>query len=157
MRWRIMRRSASIWVSPGPPRTPKVGPAADEAALLVIEMGKFNLQAAFRCRSAFTENLENKPRAVDDLALESILEIALLDRGKRTVNDHKLGRVLFAPRRDILDLTGTEQGIGLHLPHRQDRRVSDDHTDGERQPLGLGKPFGRVEIIAQCADVRAQD
>jgi hypothetical protein len=35
--------------------------------------------------------------------------------------------------------------------------MRDDHTDRQRKALGLGKPFGGVEIVTQRLDVRTQD
>ena len=134
----------------------KVSPAAHQAALLVIEMGKLNLQATFRRGGTLPENLEDQAGAVDHLAFQLVFKVALLDRGESAVHNHQIGFVLFAPNRDILHLPGTEQGVGLHFSHRQDRRISNHHTDRKRQPFCLGQTFGCVQIIAQRADIRAQ-
>ena len=58
----------------------EVGPAADQPARLIIEMGELDLQPAFRGRRALAENLEDQPGAVDHLGLGLLLQILLLDR-----------------------------------------------------------------------------
>jgi hypothetical protein len=116
----------------------KVSPRAHEAALLVVEVRKFDLQTPFRSGGAFAENLEYQPGAVYHLALELVLQITLLDWCQRAVDDDELALILFTPQADILDLTRTEEGIRLHLSHRQYRRMLNDHADGKRKPLGFG-------------------
>src|SRR3546814_9451862 len=49
----------------------KVGPAANQAALLIVEMRQFNLKPPFGGGRAFAEDLEDKPGAVDDLDRKS--------------------------------------------------------------------------------------
>ena len=65
----------------------KMGPAADQPALLVVEMRQLDLQRAFPRLRALAEDLEDQAGAVDDLGLPGLLEIALLDRGQRVVDD----------------------------------------------------------------------
>ncbi len=119
-------------------------------------MRQLNLQAPFGGRRTFTENLEDQSSTIDHLALQFVFKIALLDRGERTVDNDQLSFVLLAPHRDILHLTGAEQRVGLHLADREDRRMPNHHANCECQTFGLGEPFGRIEIIAQRADVRTQ-
>ena len=47
----------------------EVGPAADQPAGLIVEMGQFDLQPPFGGRRALAEDLEDQAGAVDDLAL----------------------------------------------------------------------------------------
>jgi hypothetical protein len=65
----------------------KVGPTADKAALLIIEMCQFDLQTPFRSGSAFSENLQNERGAIDHLGLKRGFKVALLYRRERAVND----------------------------------------------------------------------
>ena len=74
----------------------QVGPAAHEPALLVIEMGKLNLQAPFGGCCAFAEDFQDQTGAVDHLAFQTVFQIALLDRSERTIDDDELAFVLFA-------------------------------------------------------------
>ena len=133
----------------------KVGPAAHEAALLVIEMCELDLQPAFGSRRTLAEYLEDQSGPVDDLAGELFFQIALLDRAQRAVHDDKLGLVLLAGDADIVDLPRPEQQVRAHFAHRQHEAVGNGNADRQRQPLGFGKPRLRVEIIGHPADVRA--
>src|SRR6185369_478398 len=63
----------------------EVGPRANEAPRLVIKVGQFNLEPAFRRRRPFAKDLQDQAGAVDHLALELFLKVALLDRGERAV------------------------------------------------------------------------
>ncbi len=96
----------------------EVGPAAHQAALLVVEMRELDLQPAFGGRRALAEDLEDQPGAVDHLALELVLEIALLDRRQRAVDDHQLGFFLLAGGGDAFDLAFAEQRRRAHLADR---------------------------------------
>ena len=58
----------------------KVGPGADQPALLIVEMRQFDLQHAFARRRPLAEDLEDQPGAVEHLGAGFLLEIALLDR-----------------------------------------------------------------------------
>src|SRR5690606_1995143 len=58
----------------------QVGPTADKATLLVIEMSKLDLQRTFPRMRPLPEYLEDESRAVDDLCLPLLLKIALLHR-----------------------------------------------------------------------------
>ena len=117
--------------------TLKVGPTANKATLLVVEMREFDLQTALGSRRALAEDLEDQSRAVDHLALERFLKIALLDRAERAIDDDELALILLAPGRDVLHLSGPEQRVRLHLAGGQDLRMCDDDTDRERKPFRL--------------------
>ena len=58
----------------------KVGPGADQPALLIDEMGELDLQAPFPRPRARAEDLENQSGAVEHLGVPRGLQIALLHR-----------------------------------------------------------------------------
>ncbi len=132
----------------------KVGPAAHQPALLVVEMREFDLQAAFRRCRPFAEDFEDQPGPVNDLALELLLQIALLDCGQGAIDDNQLGLVQLAISGDPLDLTRTEQRGGLGNTDRQDIGLRDDKANRERQPLRLFHPAFRREVGALPGDLR---
>src|ERR1700722_8846107 len=52
----------------------KMGPAADKPALLIIEMGEFDLQASFPRVRPLAENFENERRAIEDFGVPGFFE-----------------------------------------------------------------------------------
>ena len=70
--------------------TLKVGPGAHEPALLIDEMSKLDLQAPFPRARPRAEDLENESGAVENLGAPRGLQIALLHRGERVIDDHEL-------------------------------------------------------------------
>ena len=66
----------------------KVGPASDQSAGLIVEMGKFDLEPAFGGRGPLAENLEDQAGAIDHLGLGPLLQVTLLDRRDRRIDDH---------------------------------------------------------------------
>ena len=67
----------------------EVGPAAHQPPRLIIEMGELDLQAPFGGRRPLAENLEDQPGAVDHLGAGLVLEVLLLDRGQRRIDDQQ--------------------------------------------------------------------
>ena len=115
----------------------EVGPAAHEPTLLVVEMRQLDLQPAFGGGCALAEDFEDQAGPVDDLAGELVLEIALLDRGERAVDDDQLGLVLLAGDPDVFHLPCPEQQVGAHFADRQDEAFGDDDPDRQGQALRL--------------------
>src|SRR6202042_2369142 len=62
-------------------------PAPYQPAALPGEMGEFDLQPAFPRAGALAEDLENERSAIQDLRVPCFLEIALLNRAQRGIDD----------------------------------------------------------------------
>src|SRR5687768_5108860 len=93
-------------------------PGPDQPALLIDEMGELDLQAPFPRPRARAEDFENEPGAVQHLDLPGGLEITLLHRGQRVIDDDE-ARFLGADQAfELLDLAGAEQGRGARFRHR---------------------------------------
>jgi len=71
----------------------EVGPGAGQAGEHVFELGQFDLQFGGRSAGVEGENIEDEDGAVDDLDIEGFLEIALLGRGERVVEDDQVDAV----------------------------------------------------------------
>ena len=69
----------------------KAGIGRDKAALLVIQMGQFNLQPPFFGLSARTEDFQNESGSIQNLSVPFFFKIALLYRCQRMVNHHQPG------------------------------------------------------------------
>lgn len=111
----------------------------EPGAGLVIKMRQFDLQPALGRRGALPKNLEDQAGPIDDLALQPIFQVALLDRGKGTIDDDQLGLLHLAVCRDVLDLPFPEQGSGTGIADRHDDRIDNDQTDGKGKAFSFFK------------------
>ena len=86
----------------------EVGPGPHQPALLIDEMGELDLQAPFPRPRPFAEDLEDQSGAVEHLGLPRRLEIALLHRRERVIDDDQ-PRLLGAHQPvELFDLAGAE-------------------------------------------------
>src|SRR5690348_5841701 len=62
-------------------RTRQVGPQPRQAREVVLQAGQLDLQPPLVGTCALGEDVDDQRRAVEDLAVEQLLEVALLVRG----------------------------------------------------------------------------
>ena len=134
----------------------EVGPASDEAALLIVQMRKLDLQPAFSGRGSFSENFEDQRRSIDDLAIEFRLEVALLDRRQRSIHDDEIDLVLDRQRGEARDLAAAEEGSGADLADGHQLGMGDHGADRLRQPDRLCDPLARLKRATNVRDVGTQ-
>ncbi len=131
----------------------KVGPRPDQAAFLIDEMGELDLEAPFPRPRALPENLQDETGAVEHLGVPRRLEVPLLDRRERMIDDDELGVLGADETRELLDLASAEQSgrpwvRNGHEPARLDVEIDGGgETDRLiearlRRSLGSRRPFG---------------
>ena len=130
MRTRMRRRSASSLVSPGPLRADAAAQPrqrlarADQPRQQVFQLRELDLQLAFARAGAPREDVENQLRAIDDLAIEALVQLAQLRRRQLVVEDDDVGVGFGRGLRQHVDLAAAEErgrvGLGTILQHAQD-------------------------------------
>src|SRR3974390_2332422 len=98
----------------------KMGPASNEPASLIGEMGEFHLQAPFAGLCTLTENLEDQRRAVEHFGVPGLFEVALLHRRKLRIDDDHLRFERGNLGLDLVDLAGADQRRGPRTGERDD-------------------------------------
>ena len=130
----------------------EVGPGADQPALLIVEMRQLDLQHAFAGRGALAEDLEDQRRAVEHLGAGLRLEIALLDRRERRVDEQQFDLALLRPASlDLLELPAADEGRGPDLADLDD--LGEDDLERRMAPASPSNSAWRASI--ECADVAA--
>ena len=107
-------------------QTRQVLPLARQPRQQVLQLRQLDLQLAGQAVGALREDVENELAAIDHLDLERALEVALLRRRQRVVEDGDVARRC-APISccDLLDLAGTDErrrGDAAHVPAAPGRR-----------------------------------
>ena len=123
----------------------EMGPGPHQPAFLIGQMRVFDLQRAFAGARAPAENLENEARAVENLGVPFLFEIALLHRRERAIHHHDADVEAFDEARDLLDLALAEISRRPQRPEHDDAGMRDIEIDG------AGKPDRLVEFCRRGA------
>ena len=126
----------------------QMSPAAHEARGEMLELGEFDLQAAFAGLRAGAEDVENQLGAVKNGKLDGALYVSLLGRREGDVEDDDVGMQLMSELSELVNLARADEegGIGLVA-------LGIKKSDGF-ESVGLDekrKLFGRV-LVDDAAD-----
>ena len=132
----------------------QMGPAAHQACGHVLKLRQFDLQLALVRTRPRREDVEDQAGAVDDARLERALEIALLARTQRVVEDHQLGTTGRRGRGDLLGLAAADEqaGVGLAAAASDDVEHIGTGRTGQFDELGavrLEVGTGKIEMDQQ--------
>src|SRR4029450_4740975 len=134
------------------PLTLEMGPEAHQSALLTREMRKLDLQRSLARARAPSENFKDQSRAVDYFRVPRLLQIALLNRRKRTIHHHDRSGHAFCKPGDFIDLALADVGRGSNFTERHQSGFDDGQVDSARKPNGFLKTgFGRARVRKRAA------
>lgn len=131
----------------------EVGPAPHETCRDVLQLCEFHLQLALVTAGALRKDVENESVAVEYAPARQLLEIALLARRQRVVNEDHLGCVRECARADFLGLAAADEiaRIRPFAPPRDCRHGL--RARGERELREFPDVFG----VGGCAEAEAHE
>jgi hypothetical protein len=68
-----------------------MAPSTDQSGREITQLSQFNLQFPFMSSGSLSKNIQNQAGSIEDPALQGSLQISLLKRGYRMVDDHQTG------------------------------------------------------------------
>ena len=116
----------------------QVGPAAHQARRQVLQLRQLHLQLAFAGLGALREDAQDQLGAVEHLAAEFLLQVALLARRQRVVEDHRRGVDGVGLAADLLDLAaaGEQFRIRPRAPAAHHLRAARARAHGQAHGFG---------------------
>ena len=125
----------------------KVGPGPDQSAALIGQVRQLDLQTAFAGARPGAENLKDQSGSVDDLAMPGALEIALLNRRQRAVDNQQIDIVRRRQIAQFRHLAGTEQGAGPGLDQRRRKRFRHLQANCDGKADGLSQTRASLAAV----------
>ena len=98
----------------------KVGPAAHQPAGDVLQLRELDLQLAFVTRRALREDIEDEAVAIQHAPADELLEVALLARRQRMIDEDDIGLVRLGFEADLLRLAAADE-VARDRAGRDDR------------------------------------
>ena len=92
----------------------QVRPEARQPRQQVVQLRQLHLELAFTRAGALGEDVENQRCAVENLALENLLEVAALRRGEFLVEHYRVHPFLRTLIGELSSLAGADERRGVH-------------------------------------------
>ena len=124
----------------------QMGPEAAQAGDEVVELGQFDLKAAFQREGALGEDVEDELGAVHDAHAQNFLEGASLCGGQVVVEDHESGLGGLEVGGDLLGLATADVGGRIQNPKA---------AEGFTGDFGLGGVGQRAQLAEGVVDFGA--
>ena len=93
----------------------QMGPGPHQPAFLIGQMRVLDLQRTLLGARAAAEDFQDQPGAVEHLGVPGLLQVALLHRRERAIDDHDAGFEAFHEAGDLVDLAVADVGRGPDL------------------------------------------
>ena len=115
----------------------EVGPAAHQARGDVFQLRELDFELAFEAAGALRENIENQAVSIEHAAAGELLEVALLARRERVIDQDDVGGVVFGDGPNFVGLAAAheEAGIGTLAAARHGGNGLGPGRDGELPEL----------------------
>ena len=114
----------------------------------MLELRQFDLELAFPRARPLGKNIEDERRAVEDLAIEHLLEVAALGRGEFVVKDDRIDIRLAAMKGELIRLALADVSAGAGRGHFLDAVANDVAASGRGQ---LGELLQRTVCVPLVA------
>jgi hypothetical protein len=122
----------------------EMSPAPDQPAALVCEVCEFDLEAAFARTGAFAKNLQNEGGAIKYFCVPGLLEIALLHRCQRGIDNDHVGRERASLRGNLVHLAFADERGWPRFRKRRNVFGENAKPDRGGKPCCLGESRFRV-------------
>ena len=129
-----------------------------QAGQQIIQLRQLHLQLTFPRAGAPREYVQDQLRSIQDLAMERVLQIALLGGSEFGIEHHHVGLVAFHQAPQLVELTGPDQGSGIRRRPRLDDGFLDAGAGRVRQSLQLFERFFSAvrNVVRRAARARFQ-
>ena len=143
------------------PHTPtlalEVCPQAGQSGEHIAILSQLDLRLSVGRGSSGGEDIEDEARAVKDLDLQSLLNVAKLFGAELVVEDHDADLILLDEEADFLQLTLTDEGDGVGLIKALGEATYGSHTSCGGEEVQLVEIFAGLLLVLVLSDEPDED